>query len=111
MGDLLHPPRGTCLADTEPKGQPTLQHLSRIGLRLPDCRACMTAPVVPFVPPSRIRQRPAWKWGRLMAKVNLMPQPLTCAPVMRESDLAAADGLRPAVSARSSYRLVSACGD
>ena len=46
-----------------------------------------------------------------MAKVNLMPQPLTCAPVMRESDLAAADGLRPAVSARSSYRLVSACGD
>ena len=36
-----------------------------------------------------------------------MPQPVARAVIIRESDLTAADGLRPAVSGYSFYRLVS----
>lgn len=110
MGDLLHPPRAISLGDMEPKGHPTLQRLARTVLRILDWHVCMTAPVLPFVPPSTIRRKLAWTWVRLMAKLRLMPQPFACVVTRRESDLIDSDSLRPAVSGYSFFRLVSPCG-
>lgn len=107
MGDLRHPPRAFGLGDMEPQGHPTMQRIVRIVLRLLDWHVSMTAPVLPFVPPSRIRQRLAWKWLRLMAKAGLMAEPVACVVIRRENVSTAASSLRPVVPGYSFYRLVT----
>ena len=45
-----------------------------------------------------------------MARLNLMRQPFACVVTSRESDLTAADGLRPAMFGYSFFRLVAPYG-